>query len=265
MNNAMRAIMKKDFRGVKNNRLLYSRLFMVPIIMVIFLPSVFLVMCYMTSNGADVDANTLEFINSLAPSLNRGRIDLTLANLLLNYIMPMFFLTIPIMSGATMAASAFVGEKERQTLETLLYCPLTLKQIFKAKVLASLYLSLLISAVSFGVLVVVFEIEAYFLLGQVMAFSAMWIVVLLLLVPAITMFATTLIVRESAKAQSVEESQQAASYLVLPVIAIIISQFGGLFLVNIWIILVIGILCAVLAWIFFNKAMKGFTYEKLID
>ncbi len=79
------------------------------------------------------------------------------------------------------------------------------------------------------------------------------------------MLAITLIVRQSAKAQSVEESQQAASYLVFPIIALLISQFAGLFFVDIWILLAIGIVCAILAWIFFNKAMKGFTYEKLID
>ncbi len=264
MNNAMRAIIKKDFKGVISNKLLYSRLYIVPIVMVVLIPTIFLIASYF-SGMDDIDVKMSRFLSSLPVSLDMGRLDLTLANISLNFLVPMFFLTIPIMTGSTMAASAFVGEKERQTLKTLLYCPLTLKDIFKAKVLASLVLSLLVTAVSFVVLVVVFETESYFILGSFVALSPMWAVILLLLVPSISMLAIILIVRSSAKAQSVEEAQQSASYLVFPLLAFIIPQLSGLFFLNIWIIAGVGVVCAFLAWIFFNKAMQGFTYEKIVS
>ena len=37
------------------------------------------------------------------------------------------------MTASIMAASSFVGEKEKRTLETLLYSPLTVGQIFRAR------------------------------------------------------------------------------------------------------------------------------------
>ena len=49
--------------------------------------------------------------------------------------MPLFFLIVPIMASSVMAASSFVGEKEKHTLETLLYSPLSLRQLFQSKVL----------------------------------------------------------------------------------------------------------------------------------
>ena len=49
--------------------------------------------------------------------------------------MPPFFLFVPIMASSVMAASSFVGEKEKHTLETLLYSPLSLRQLFQSKVL----------------------------------------------------------------------------------------------------------------------------------
>ena len=126
MNSAMFAIIKKDFRGVTANRRLFSAILIVPIILTIVLPSIFVI----TIHFAPDDPDITEIIKLLPQSAYLGSLELTVTRLILNYILPIFFLMIPIMTASIMAASAFVGEKERHTLETLLYCPLTLKQIF---------------------------------------------------------------------------------------------------------------------------------------
>ena len=72
-------------------------------------------------------------------------------------------------------------------------------------------------------------------------------------------------VRGSAKAQSVEESQQAAVFLLLPLLLLIVGQFTGVLLMNVWILLGLGVVCAVLAWILLQKSMGRFTYEKLLQ
>ena len=48
------------------------------------------------------------------------------------------------------------------------------------------------------------ELEVYFLMGSLLPPSVSWLVILLLVSPAISLIAVTLIVRGSAKAQSVE-------------------------------------------------------------
>ena len=249
MKTTMYAIIKKDFRGLAANRRLFIALLIVPLILTIVLPSIFLI--------------TIHF---LLPETSRmDSLELTLSSMILNYILPVFFLVIPIMTASIMAASAFVGEKERHTLETLLYCPLTLKQIFRAKVWASFLLSMLVSLITFVAMFLVIETELFFLMGRLLLPSISWLVVLLLVSPAISLIAVTLIVRGSAKAQSVEESQQVAVFLLLPLLLLIVGQFTGVLLMNVWILLGLGVVCAVLAWILLQKSMGRFTYEKLLQ
>ncbi len=243
MKPAMYAIIKKDFCGVATNRRLFSALLIVPLILTIVLPSIFVI----TIHFAPDDPDMMKLLELIPETARMDSMELTLSSLILNYILPVFFLVIPIMTASIMAASAFVGEKERHTLETLLYCPLTLRQIFQAKVLASFLLSMLVSLISFASMFLVIETELFFLMGRLLLPSASWLVVMLLVSPAISLIAVTLIVRGSAKAQSVEESQQSAVFLIIPLILLIAGQFTGVLLMSVWILLCLGVVCAILA------------------
>lgn len=171
---------------------------------------------------------------------------------------------IPIMTASIMAASSFVGEKEKHTLETLLYCPLSVKQIFQAKVLASFLFSMMVALISFAAMMIVLEMEAFFIMDRLIMPAAGWIVILCLLSPSISLITVTLIVRGSAKAQSVEESQQGEVFLIVPLILLVAGQFAGVMLLNVWILLGLGVLCALLAWVLLQKAVGRFTYEMLL-
>ena len=261
MNAAMYAIIKKDFRGVAANRRLFPALFLVPSLLAVVLPSIFVIAVHFTPDDPDI-LKLLALVPQAAPGQS---LELTLWGLLLNSILPAFFLVIPVMASSITAASAFVGEKERHTLETLLYCPLTLRQIFQAKVLASFLVSMVVSLLSFAAMFLVVEGEVFFLAGQALRPSVNWLAVLLLVSPAVSLIAVTLIVRGSAKAQSVEESQQAAVFLILPLLLLVIGQFAGLFLMSFWLLLGLGLLCGALAWILLRKSMGRFTYERLLQ
>lgn len=261
MKTAMYAIIKKDFRSVTTNPRLFPALLIVPLILTIILPSIFVFSIHFVPNDPDI-MKLLELIPETAQSENP---ELTLYELILNYILPVFFLIIPIMTASIMAASAFIGEKERHTLETLLYCPLTLRQIFQAKVLASFLLSMLVSLISLAAMFLVIETELFILMRRLLFPSINWLIVMLLVSPAISLIAITLIVRGSAKAKSVEESQQTAVFLIIPLVLLVVGQFTGVLLMNVLLLLGLGLLCAVLAWILLLKSMKRFTYEKLLQ
>lgn len=260
MKNTMYAIIKKDFRSVAANRRLFPVLLIVPLILTVILPSIFVFsICFLP-----VDPDILKLLELIPQKAQLESLEHTLCGLILNYIFPVFFLMIPIMTASIMSASAFVGEKERHTLETLLYCPLTLQQIFQAKVLASFLLSMLVSLISFVSMLLVIETELYFLTDSILFPSVNWLVVILLVSPALSLIAVTLIVRGSAKAQSMEESQQAAIFLIIPLVLLVVGQFTGILLMSVWILLGLGIFCALLAWILLRKSMRRFTYEKLL-
>lgn len=194
MKNAEKAIIKKDIRGITSNKRLFIPLWIVPLMMTVVLPSIFICAVHFATDDPDV----MSLLELLPESARTGNAELVIAGMIFNNILPAFFLMIPIMAASIMAASAFVGEKEKYTLETLLYCPLSVREIFRAKVLSSFLLSMFVSLVSFAV------------------------------------------------------------------ILLVVGQFAGVMLLNVWILLGLGVLCAALAWMLLQRAVRRFTYEMLL-
>lgn len=260
MNRAMYAVVRKDFRGIISNRRLFSEIFIVPVALMVVMPSIFVFAAHFATDDPDI----IRILEILPQGLSLDSAELTIAGFILNYILPVFFLMIPIMTASVMAASSFVGEKEKHTLETLLYCPLSVRQIFQAKVFASFLFSMMVSLISFAVMLAVLELEVFFLMGAPLLPGVSWIVIILLFSPAISLIAVTLIVKGSAKAMSVEESQQGAVFLVIPVILLVAGQFSGVLLLNVWIFLGLSVLCMLLAWILLKRSVRRYTYEMLL-
>lgn len=261
MKNQMTAIVKKDIQGITSNHRMFITLLAVPIVLTVVVPTMFILMVRF------VPAETDDFQKVLAmlPLSEQG--DGTSENILrltLNYILPPLFMIIPIMAASVMSACSFVGEKEKRTLETLLYCPLSLKQIFRAKVMAAFLLSMLVSFISFAVMLIVLEAETCLLAGFFLLPDIKWLLVLLLVSPAISLIAITLIVKSSAKAQSVEDAQQGAVFLMLPIILLLAGQFTGVLLINAWVLLALGVVCALFAVLLLRQSMSNFKYETLL-
>lgn len=256
-----KAIIQKDLRGIATNKRLFPALLIVPVIFAVFLPTVFILSILFSPT----ESSDFQQLLQLLPNLGTG--DLLKQNLiayLLNSILPLFFIIIPVMAASVMSASSFVGEKEKRTLETLLYSPLCLKSIFQAKVLASFLLSFVVTVGAFALMVLVVELQLYLILGVTIWPGLNWLITLLLVSPAISLIAVTLIVRGSAKAQTMEESQQKAVFLIMPVILLVLGQFTGVLLLSSWMLLALGILCATIAGLLLKNALHRFTYEELL-
>lgn len=256
------ALIKKDIRSITANKRLFPVLIIVPLVMVIFLPTVFILTAAFTPEDGD---GLQVIIEALPYEMQQGNITEMTISVMLNNIIPLFFLLIPIMAASVMAASSFVGEKEKRTLETLLYCPLSLRQIFNAKVLASFLLSMMVSLLSFVVMLVVVEAELWFIIGGFILPDVSWLVLLLLVSPAVSLIAIIIIVRGSAKAQTVEESQQRSIFLIMPIILLAAGQFSGLFLIGAWLMLGLGIALAAIALLLMWKSFGRFQYETLLS
>lgn len=261
MNTMQYAVIRKDIKGITDNRNLFIAIITVPLVMAVFVPSLFILMAHFMPQ----DLNDFDVLLQLLPiDKHYESVNLTIISLLLNNIMPVFFVMIPIMASSIMAASAFVGEKEKRTLETLLYCPLTLKEIFQAKVMAAVLLSGIVTLAAFIVMVVVTQVEIFLTMGRFLLPGPSWLVVLLVLAPALSFIAITLIVKGSAKAKTMEEAQQRSTFLVLPVVFLMVGQFTGVLLVNLWILLALGVVLAVVAWLLVRGSFQKVSYESLL-
>ncbi|MFM2490738.1 hypothetical protein ABW365_25645 [Enterococcus avium] len=95
--------------------------------------------------------------------------------------------------------------------------------------------------------------------------SINWLWVMLLIVPAITIISIVLIVKGSAKSTTIEESQQKAAFLIMPIALLLIGQFTGILVFGGWVVISIGLILLLIALLLLRFSMTGFTYERLLE
>lgn len=248
-------------RSVTSNKQVFAVLLIVPIVLTIALPSIFV---FVISFAPDAASDFQKLLDMLPAPNGEYSQQQQIFSLILNQIMPSFFLIIPIMASSVMAASSFVGEKEKHTLETLLYSPLSMGRLFQSKILAGFSVGMMISYSSFAAMLLVMELESFFLTGNLLLPAASWLAIMLLIAPAISLIAIAVTVRSSAKAQTIEEAQQRAVFLIFPILALLIGQFTGIILISAGLLWGVGIVLAALAILLVKRAAGNFTYEKLL-
>lgn len=261
MNKRQLALIKKDIRSITSNKQAFMVILIVPLALTIVLPSILVIVTALVPDSASDFQALLDMLPITAQEGDQVQIIL---GLVLNKIMPVFFLLIPIMASSVMAASSFVGEKEKKTLETLLYSPLSLKQLFQAKILAGFSVGMIVSFISFVAMMIVLQIEMLILTGAVILPDISWPIIMLLIAPSISLVSIGITVRGSAKSQTMEEAQQRAVFLVFPIIGLVVGQFTGIILVNSWLLLGIGMVLALIAALIIKNIVGKFTYEKLL-
>lgn len=234
---AEKAVASKDFGDVWCDRTTRATLILVPLLMVIVLPVLFLVLIVSVPTA---QMNGIDEMMKMLPDEAKGLSERqSMFYLLTNMVCPMFFLMIPLMSSSVSAACSFVGERERGTLETLLLTPLTVRQLFKAKVFGCLFLSGIATAVSFLGFAVVISVGDL-VLGLPFFLNWNWLVLLFLLSPAVTVFGVVFMVLISGKSRSYTESVQTSGYIVLPVILLFAGQMTGLFRISAMLLLLVS-------------------------
>ena len=117
----------------------------------------------------------------------------TVVYAVITYSMAPSFLIIPVMVASITASCSFVGEKERRTIEGLLYAPITDRELVLAKVLVSVIPSVLLSWASFVVCTVLVNALGAPLMGGLFFPTWTWAILILAMVPLVAFLATRLI------------------------------------------------------------------------
>ncbi|RFU64110.1 ABC transporter permease subunit [Peribacillus glennii] len=154
-------------------------------------------------------------------------------------LIPLFLMTATIHSMVT-ASNSFAGEKERKTLETLLFSPISVYDLFLGKVLASLIPTLFMTYCSFIINMAVVNLMANKAFDSLLFLDAGWMVFMFWVIPAVVLFNILLNILVSARVKSFQEAQQFGGIMILPVVGIIISQASGLFFLSPFILFLIG-------------------------
>ncbi|MDD1673685.1 MAG: ABC transporter permease subunit [Methanomicrobiales archaeon] len=157
----LHALAEKDLREVRKNRIAIIGAVVLTVVFSIGFPLLFTQISTFTSSE---NAPTLEEVAPLIPKEIQGVIagldfQQVPVVLFLGYLFAPLFLVIPLMLASIIAAEAFVGEKERKTLEALLYTPATDLELFTGKVLASLIPAMAFAWVNFAIYTVVVNVS----------------------------------------------------------------------------------------------------------
>ncbi|WP_336759507.1 ABC transporter permease subunit [Paenibacillus sp. USHLN196] len=249
MNNrqAIRALVRKDIRSVTASVQLWLPMLIVPLIIGIIMPSALL---WAASRMELRSLGNISFLlESLDTLTHSGQIP-QLASMptdnhrivyyLAMYMFAPLFLIIPVMASSILTANSFAGEKERKTLEGLLFAPISMDTLFKGKVLAALIPSILLSWVTFLIYGLIANILMYPMFGTLMFPNLNWMILVLWVVPACSLMVILLNVLISAKVRGFQEAYQLGGLVVLPLIALVAGQASGMLLIGPWMLLMIG-------------------------
>jgi ABC-type transport system involved in multi-copper enzyme maturation permease subunit len=275
MKGAITAIMKKDIRQVFSSRQTMIPMIVVPLVFAVFIPLTILFpslgsLNAMTGMASNTDISV--YLNALAGNSQilaevkaLPGADMQMAYLFVNYLfMPMFVL-IPVMTSGIIAASSVVGEKEKKTMETLLYAPVPMGKMFWAKVMAAFLPGIALTAIAVAIYGCIVNFSLHDAIGRYIFPTSNWIVFLLLLTPAFSLLATILMVFVSAKAKTFQSAQQWSVIIVLPVIGIMMAQTTGAFFVSPAMFALIGAAVIALDVVLVFQGLGRFTRQKLIQ
>lgn len=259
---AQTAIMKKDMREAMSTKSVKVAMLIVPLMMAMVLPGAFTAMAYFVPAG-EGDFTAAMNLMPVKFSLEDGT--RMVYYYLMNYLMPVFFVIIPVMASSIAGGSSIVGERERKTLATLLFSPLSIHELFAAKVAGALMTALAVTWIAFLGFIAVAIAGSVLIYGGFVLDVGIWLTLLLLIAPAISLVGITLMVLASARAHSFQEAQQYAVLLMLPtMLLMMLPQMSGAFLFNVPQLLIMGGALVVLALVMLRLAARRFTAEKLL-
>jgi ABC-2 type transport system permease protein len=265
------AIAAKDFREARGNRAVWMPMLIVPLIFVILLPlGMILAMANVPEMAesilADPDMASFVqrmpvFISQQLDGLQGAQVNLVL---MLGYLFAPFFLIIPLMFSTIIASESFAGERERKTIEALLYSPASDGELFLGKVLAAAVPSVLITWGSFLFYTVVVNAAAWPMMGRLWFPLPNWYPLIFWVTPAISLLGIAATVLISSRVQTFMGAYQSSASLVLLVIGLLAGQMTGILYLSVGVGLVIGLVIWLTDALLTAIAVHTFNREKLL-
>ncbi|MBT2638283.1 MULTISPECIES: ABC transporter permease subunit [unclassified Bacillus (in: firmicutes)] len=256
-------IAAKDIRGITSSVQVWLGLILLPLIFSVIFPLAFILLVKNVPISSPDLINLVEKVIEGLSGTKSGDMIGSLPSMkhqiifvIVNYLLGSIFLLIPTINAMMIALHSFVGEKEKRTMETLLFSPITVKELFIGKVLAALIPSIIITWVSFFLFGVITASLTYKMFGYFIFPNSNWLVLMLLVVPMITILTILVNVFVSARAKGFQEAQQLGGILILPIMALFIGQATGFLIINPYLLALIGVILLILNFILLKMMTK---------
>lgn len=243
---AIMAIVRKDIKVVSQSKGVTIPLIIVPLLLFVGLPAMVGLIPLFENSTAELTSELEPLLSGMPAALRTEFSGLSqiqvVVVLALVYMMAPLYLIIPLMVANVIAADSFTGEKERKTLEALLYTPTTDMELFVAKLLTAWLPALAVSLLGFVVYGLVANLAAWPVMGRIFFPNWTWIILVFWVAPAAAGLGLASMVLVSSRVNSFQEAYQIGSIVVLPVLLLVIGQATGVMYLSPWLVAVLGLL-----------------------
>jgi ABC-type Na+ efflux pump permease subunit len=267
----VRTLMVKDWKEVRQNKGAWMPAIIVPVFFMILLPLGLILLparvesvaqALSSPQGLQIQARMAPFLGDALRGLTEVQAFIVLTT---GYMLAPFLLIMPLMLASIVGAESFVGEKERKTLEALLYTPASDGELFLGKVLAAVVPAVALSWVSFVVYGVVVNLAGWPVMGRVWFPPATWWPLMLWLTPAIATLGMAVTVLISVKVNTFMEAYQMSASLVVVVLALVAGQISGVLFLSVGVILLLGLLVWAVDGVLIWLGVRNFARASLLS
>ncbi|NEZ47307.1 ABC transporter permease [Clostridium niameyense] len=264
MNKSEKALIYKDINEIKSSKPVIIPMIIVPIILIVIIPLGLLIVARFIRSDSSIFTKMAPLLKKLPYEYASYTPDKLLIKITMDFMFPSYFLIIPIMCSAVIGASSFVGEKEHKTMESLLYTPISMEQLLRAKILGVFLPAYMVTFISFIVFGIIFNIGGFIYFGGFIFPNIKWLIIIFWISPSINLLSLTFTVMVSAKSETFQEAQQVSGLLIIPVLLVLVGQMAGVLLLSNIIIFIVGAVLFILDYIFIKRISSKFVPEKLI-
>jgi ABC-type transport system involved in cytochrome c biogenesis permease component len=240
----LRALSLRDLKVVTRSKAMMLPMIIVPLIFIVAIPAAVGFFAPQMAAAGEVE-DLAQFLELMPPGMRERFAGLSEAQILivvmLEHLFAPMFLIIPIMVASTIAAGSFVGEKERKTLEALLYTPTTDTELFVGKLLASWIPAFLVGLGAFVLYALVVNLSTWRVMGGIFFPNAMWVALVVWLAPAAAGLGLGVIILISSKVSTFQDAYQLGGLVVVPVLLLVFGQIAGVLYLNVLAVMLMGL------------------------
>ena len=262
---AILAIVRKDLKVAVQNKGVLLPIVILPLILFVIIPWV---MAYASSLAGTSFSNVDEILRRMPSGLIHELRGYTPEQqpivFALVYMLAPMFLIMPLMVSSVLAADSFAGEKERKTLEALLYTPTTDRELFTAKLLGAWTAAVAVAWLSFVVYAAMVNAAGWQSIGRIFFPNWMWVALVFWVAPAVAGLGLVVMVFVSARAQGFQDAYQTGGLVVLPVVFLMIGQISGAMYFSLGVVLLVGLVVWLLDGVLLWFASKSFRRSELM-
>ena len=241
--NAMQAIVRKDMKVVLQNKGVSIPLIAAPVVILVAFPAMVFFLGPMLGEMVATESGSgiLGMAAGLPGLAGYDGAQMTVVYLLV-YMMAPLYLLLPTIVAIGFAADSFAGEKERKTLEALLYTPTTDWELLLGKLLSAWLPALGVAWGGFLLYTVMANLAAWPVMGRLFFPTTMWVILAVWVAPAVAGLGVGAMVLISSRARTYQEAYQLGGMVAVLIVGLLILQVSGVMVFSAWLVALLGLL-----------------------